>query len=212
MATALYRKNGGEVIKYSQINQPFTDADPNFFGVLTNPLTPNGIDVRESFTPAPGQARYGPPRQLGWAKIAVPATNTIRNATQAEIDLFDDAEGQDEQALDAIQAKRGIERHPLLARIMWSLIRMLVANSNQQNTRINLMAAKVNLIATQWASMKTIMASGVTVAQMRTQIAALPNIPADVPTNLPDTRTAVAVAQSIRDDIQNADVPRRGAP
>jgi len=201
MATALYRKNGGEGIKWSAINQPFSEADSNFFGVLTDPLTPDGTDTREPLPLVPGQARYGPRRQLGWAKIAIPATNTWRNATQAEIDLFDDAEGQDEQALDAVDARRGFERHPMLARVMWSLIRMLVNNSNQQNARIN-------LITSQWASMKTIMASGATVAQMRTQIAALPAIAA----NLPDTRTAISVAQAIRDDIQDADAPRRGAP
>jgi hypothetical protein len=211
MATALYRKNGGEGIKYSLINQSFAEADPTYYGVLTNPTIPNGTQIREPLVIVPGQPRYGPRRQLGWAKIAIPATNTWRNATQLEIDFFDDAEGIDEQAIDAAQAREQVIKHPFVARVLWSLLRMIVASTNQQNTRINLMAVKTNLLLTQWASMKTIMNSGVSVATMRTQIGALPAIAADIPETLPASRTAAAVGQDIRNDILNADAPRRGA-
>jgi hypothetical protein len=200
MVNALYRINGGETIKRSAINQPLGSADPAFFAILNDPLEPDGIHIREPFELQPGQPRYGPKRQLGWAKICIPATNTMRNATQAEIDFFDVAEGQDEQAMDAIQAREQAAKHPFIARVLLALLRRLVPTINQQN-------AKMNLFLGQWASMKTIMASGATVAQMRSQIAALPAIQA----NLPDSLTVAQVAQLLRDDILDTDAPRRGA-
>jgi hypothetical protein len=213
MATALYRKNGGEGLKYSEINQSFADADPNFFGVLIDPLTPDGTQTREPLPIAPGQARYGPPRQLGWAKIAVPATNTWRNATQAEIDLFEGAEGQDEQAIDAAQAREQVVRHPFIARVLLSLLRRLVPMIDDQNTRINQLASVVNQLTTQWETHKNEMGTtSLTIAVVRSRAAAYPDLTAGIATDLPDNLTVPQVAQVLRNDILDADAPRRGAP
>jgi hypothetical protein len=200
MATALGRINGGEIIKYSEINQPFADADSTFYFVMTDPLVPDGTLLRELLPVSPGSARYGPPRQLGYAKIGILATNTIRNATQAEIDLFDDAEGLDEQAQDAAQAREQMVRHPLLARSMAALIRRLVATINEQNIKINTLVA-------QWEAYKIDMgnAAGVNAAQLRSRGATRPVISA----NLPDSLTPANVAQAIRNDIRADDAPRR---
>lgn len=201
MATALCRINGGEVLKYSEINQSFAEADPVFFVVMADPLTPNGTLLREPLPVIPGAPRYGPRRQLGFAKIGILGTNTIRNATQAEIDFFDDAEGQDEQALDAIQAREQVVKHPFIARVLLALIRRLVATINQQN-------AKINMLITQWETHKDEMGTtALNIATVRSRAAAYPDIAAD----LPDTLTAVQVANIIRNDILDGDAPRRGA-
>lgn len=201
MVTALYRINGGEVIKISEIDRSWPDADANFYAVMVDPALPDGSLLREVLPISPGSARYGPRRQLGFAKIAISATNTIRNATQEEIDFFDDAEGQDGQAEDAIQAREQVVKHPFIARVLMALIRRLVDNVNQQN-------AKANAVITQWESFKDAMANeNLTITQIRSGVASLPEIVAD----LPDSLTAGQVANVLRNDIQEGDAPRRGA-
>lgn len=201
MVTALYRINGGEVIKISEIDRTWADADADFYAVMTDPNLPDGSSLREVLPRGPGLARYGPKRQLGFAKIAIPETSTIRNATQQEIDFFDSAEGTDRQAEDAIQAREQVTRHPFIARVLMALIRRLVVNVNQQN-------AKTNEIVTQWEAFKSAMANeGLTVAQIRSGMDSL----SEITTDLPDSLTAGQVADIIRDDIQEVDAPRRGA-
>ncbi len=61
----LYRIIGGEVLGAST-DQSFPDRDQSRFGVLTDPLIPDGKD-------------------LAVKKIALPGSNTVRNATAGEI-------------------------------------------------------------------------------------------------------------------------------
>ena len=114
MTTALYRLSSNEVIKISVKNQQFAERDTAFWGVLTDPTTPDGTNVRNESTDPPG-----PLRELGFAKIAEPGLNNVRNATQLEIDTFEPAEIDDDLAqkygsdsLDALkeQIKERLER------------------------------------------------------------------------------------------------------
>ncbi len=106
MTTALYRESSNEVLKVSAKDQSFSDRDAAVFGVLTDPTTPDGVDVREQTDD------LGPLRQLGFAKIAEPGGNNVRNATQPEIDGFAASEIDDDNQLDADQALVLFEDHP----------------------------------------------------------------------------------------------------
>ncbi len=54
----------------------------------------------------------GPLRQLGFAKRYIVATNTLQDATQAEIDSWQAAEDEDEKVLDAKQTVQLLKGHP----------------------------------------------------------------------------------------------------
>ena len=110
MTTAKYRVNGGEVSKISLKGQVF-DPLPAGFAVLTDPLLPDGSDIREPTDD------LGPPREFGFAKIAVPASNLVRNATQDEIDEFPDFEEEDKKELHVEQANVLLKDHPHFGRI-----------------------------------------------------------------------------------------------
>lgn len=105
--TALYRISSNEVVKISVKGQTFSDRNTNVWGVLTDPVLPDGNQVRDiSLDP------IGPLRVLGLAKIAVPGTNTVRNSTQAEIDSFDASQVDDDNQEDADRAKDLLRNHP----------------------------------------------------------------------------------------------------
>lgn len=105
--TALYRISSNEVIKISTKGQPFSDRNPTYWGVLTDPNLPDGNQVRDVSVEPPGALRV-----VGFAKIAEPGVNTVRNATQGEINSFDAAEIDDENNQDAEQTVNLLRDHP----------------------------------------------------------------------------------------------------
>lgn len=108
--TALYRKNGGECIKISTIGQPFADRNTDYWGILTDPLTPDGTEASEN--------NNAVLRVFGYSKIALPGTNTVRNATQGEIDTFAGKEGEDKALMDKGRAVQLFETHPQFRKLM----------------------------------------------------------------------------------------------
>lgn len=107
MPTALYRISSNEVVKISRKNQTFADRDATYWGVLVDPSLPDGDTVRDQSGEHPG-----PLRELGFAKIALPGSNLIRNATQPEIDTFPSLEGEDEKDEDAQEVKKWALENP----------------------------------------------------------------------------------------------------
>jgi hypothetical protein len=117
MATVLYRKRGGEVLKISRSNFGFPDADPDYYAVLHNPQFTNGMDIKEQRA----NGTEGPAREFGFAKIALPATNKVRNATQSEITTFSDEETLDTDSQHAQAAERLLRDHPVFKKA-WEAI------------------------------------------------------------------------------------------
>lgn len=193
MPTVLYRKNGGEVLKYSPRNQSFAEVDTEFFGVLTDPTTPDGTDIRERVG-----KQFGKYRQLGFAKRALPDENRIQNATQEEIDEWDNKEGEDDQAQDAKQAKVQLDNHPLLGRLIRALSRRLITHHVETN-------ARVNQVITQWESFKADVLTAGSLTALKQDVRAMTDIRSD----LPQTIELTTLMDGIRASVENDDVPRR---
>lgn len=91
----LYRINGKEVIAASTDLNGFNDANLAFYGIVTDPATPDGVD-------------------LSIPKIYL--NSVLRNATQTEIDAFAVARATDQNlqerdaAWDRIQGNDRIQR------------------------------------------------------------------------------------------------------
>ncbi len=113
MTTALYRLSSNEVLKVSPKDQPFSDRDAAVYGVLIDPTTPDGLDVRDRASDPIGDIRV-----LGFAKIANPGGNDVHNATQVEIDGFAAPEDDDNNKLDAGQALAIFKDHPQFRKMM----------------------------------------------------------------------------------------------
>jgi hypothetical protein len=126
IVTALYRISTNEVIKISVKGQSFDARDVDVFGVLTNPTTPDGTHTREDI-----DGTWGPIRQLGYAKIAEPGPNNVRNATQLEIDTFAAGELDDNNQLDADQAANLYDENPLFRKVLKAMIRGLLKEDNR---------------------------------------------------------------------------------
>ena len=137
MTTALYRKNGGEVIKISIKDQSFADANSTYWGVLTDPAMPDGTEIRD-----PNEAD----RVLGYAKI-VDGT-TVRNAVQAELDNFPVAELADENNQDADGAADLFQTHPRFRK-------MMIAFADIIKDEINILRAEHGLPDRTLAQLKT---------------------------------------------------------
>lgn len=195
MATVLYRKNGGEVLKFSRINQSFDLVDAEFYGVLIDPDAPDGTDIRERLP----MRKFGPMRVFGFAKKALPAQNRIRNATQAEINAFDTQEGVDEQKLDTKQAKRQLDEHPYLGRMLRAVVRRIVMHIIQNNVRTNQML-------NQWQTFKDVI---VTSNNLRDDLKNFVSSAPDVPNDLPESVDFPDLLRRIKEDIKDTDVPRR---
>lgn len=119
--TVLYRLSSGEVGKISPKGQSFSEANSLFWGVLVNPTFTDDMQER-------------PFRQLGAAKTAIPGTNTVRNATSAEITnfpIFDDDDNKQEHA-DGVTRRLANDREfRIFAR---ALVRLLVQEFNRSRT------------------------------------------------------------------------------
>lgn len=126
MTTVLYRKNGGEVLKISLRNQGFSDANTTYFGVLTSPGFPDGMDIQENL----GDGSLGLRRQLGFAKFADVGGDSVRNATQPEIDAWAGNETTDRNLLDKERARVQIEDSPIDRKVFRALGKLLVQEFN----------------------------------------------------------------------------------
>jgi len=121
--TALYRINGGEVVKISPRGQSFVDRNTAMWGVLTDPTFPDGQVIRTTLL----NGNLGPLKVLGLAKFADVGGNSVRLATQAEIDAFVVGDTEDEKTQDATQAEEMLITHPVFRKIFAAFERDLEA-------------------------------------------------------------------------------------
>jgi hypothetical protein len=152
MTTALYRINGGEVIKISGTDQTWPDRNTTYWGVLTDPPFPDGTVVREP---------DGPLRVLGFAKIN--DAGTVRNATQPEIDTFAPAQTADENLQDAGGAEDLFLNHPRFRKLM-------TAYSDIIKDELNILRGWI-------ADYKTEVAAATSLGDLQTRVAGLPDLP-----------------------------------
>lgn len=170
--TVLYRIRTGEVLKISSQGQTFADRAAAVFGVLADPTFLDGTDTRRTLA----GGVLGPAREAGWSKIVVVATNTVRNATQVEIDGFAAGEQADTDAQDAARVAVVIQSHPHWRRALKPLVRKLHAGYAAS-------AAKTNAHLQQWADYKAAVAApGSTLATIKAATAAMPAIAPNLPT------------------------------
>ena len=95
----LYRKNGGEVLGASKHADAYTSVDPVYFGMLIDPAFPDGVDI-------------------GVRKFAIPIGNTVRNATQIEMDNWPVAEAADDNLAARVKAKLAFTDDPQMRKIL----------------------------------------------------------------------------------------------
>jgi hypothetical protein len=132
MITVLYRKRSNEVLKISTKGQSFTDVNAALFGVLVDPDLPDGpdnIDVN---------ADHPETRVLGFQKIADPDLNLVRNATQEEIDSFENAETIDHDIMDKVFAKVFMNDHPRFKKLMKAVVKVLTEEINAVRREVRL--------------------------------------------------------------------------
>lgn len=123
--TALYRITTNEVVKISLSGQPFSDRNATYWGVLTDPVLPDGNQVRQVIN-----GGFGPLRTLGFAKFAVVGSNTVRNATQPEINAFSTGETTDANAMDASEASNICNTHPRFRKAIKAIVKLTVDELN----------------------------------------------------------------------------------
>lgn len=198
MPTALYRLNGSEVIYIAVNNRPFSEVDSDFFGVLVDPGLADGDQTREITEGPNGVPILGPKRQLGFAKFADVGANIVRNATQAEIDAWHAAAQADSQAQDARDARQVLQNHPVLARTIAALIRMILANEERANKRYN-------TLANQWNAFVVAMQGAATIAAIRTGMQSITPPAGD----LPEDYNLAQILQNLFEDIRPGDGPSR---
>ena len=150
--TVLYRKSSDEVLKISLAGQQFVDN--SFFGQLTDPTTPDGTDVHDP---------NGNFRVLGYAKIAEIGSNNVRNATQAEIDAFSASEVDDLSQMDADRAETLLNTHPQFRKLMTAYSDILKDEFNHVRSWIT--------------DFKVEVAAATSLADLKSRVAALPNLP-----------------------------------
>jgi hypothetical protein len=180
---ALYRINGGEVIKLRDTVQTFQPlVDTGLWAVLTDPTTPDGLDVRDE-----SGDESGPLKELGFAKIAEPLVGpngNVRNATAGEITAFIAAETVDGNDLDAAQASQMADIDPVLRKIFKALLKQLIAEIFEGSN------VKVHEMIAQWEQHKADIASASNLGALKTSTAALPVVAADL-------KTTVTLAQAV---------------
>jgi hypothetical protein len=143
---ALYRINGGEVTKLRDTTRTFQQQiDEGFQEVLTDPTTPDGLDVVDESGDI-----SGPLKELGFAKIAEPLlgpNGNVRNATAGEIAVFIQAEIDDGKAADLIQAKKQIDNNSLWRRWSKALLGLLIdENLESTNVKVNALTDEVTAL------------------------------------------------------------------
>jgi hypothetical protein len=130
MITVLYRITSGEVLKISTKGQAFPDINPMQFAVLTDPDLPDGSENVESDNPHL--------RVLGFQKIADPENNIVRDASQAELDLFSQAEIEDDDMMDKLFARVFMNDHPRFKKLMKATVKVLVDEINNVRREVRL--------------------------------------------------------------------------
>lgn len=152
MPTALYRISSNEVVKISLSDQQFSDRDTNFWGVLSDPPFPDGTQTR----PLEGDLRV-----LGYSKIN--DAGTVRNATQPEIDTFAAAQEDDENQQDATGAQALFLVHP--------------RNRKQMTAFADIIKDEFNILRGWLVDFKVEVAAAANLGDLKTRIAALPDLP-----------------------------------
>lgn len=187
MSTALYRKTGGEVLKISLPGQSFNVWSSTYYGVLTDPSLPDGTTTLNG---------AGVARQLGFAKFANVAGNIVRNATQAEIDAWQAAEDADVAAMDAERVVELIDTDPQFRRYGKALLKLLIQEFiDGTNVKVN------TLISAQWNQFKIEVAAASNLADLKTRIATLPAIAADLRASL----TVSAAVTALKGKVSASD-------
>lgn len=182
MTTALYRKSSNEVLKISLVDQPFTDADATYFGVLTNPTLTDG----SAYVDGNGDLRV-----LGFAKIANVGSNEIHNAIQSEIDGFAALESTDESAMDAERAQALADIDPVFRKIFKALL-LRIIDEVFVNTN-----TKVNTFIDQWEQFKIDVAAAGNLNDVKTSVSGM----AGIVSNLKETVTLQTAVDALKGDI-----------
>lgn len=171
--TALYRVSTNEVVKISLSGQSFSDREPTYWGVLTDPTLTDGNQTIDA---------NGNLRVLGIAKFAVVGSNTVRNATQAEIDTFAAGQTADENAQDAEAVVSWMNTRPQERKFVAALIKRIISENNLQAAQWNAFRAQVAL-ATNLANLQSRVANNTTDMPTRTFAQALTALIGDVSAN-----------------------------
>ncbi len=152
--TVLYRKSSGEVIKISTKGQTFADSDPKYWGVLTDPTFTDGTNYIDIET--------GERRILGISKKW--DDTTVRNSTQQEIDGYQAYEDDDEKEQEADSARNMININPAMRRLLVATFDVLIEH-------------QFNAVREWLMDYKTVIANANNLADVKTGVAALPNLP-----------------------------------
>lgn len=188
--TVLYRISSGEVLKISTKGQVFNEINSNIFSYLTDPSFPDGTDNREII-----DGEFGPARQLGFQKIAIPGSNLVRNATQLEIDGFEAFKVEDEKIQDQIGAVAFLETHPRFRKIFVGILKLIVDQLLEKSN------VKQNEMITQWNQFKSGIESATSLADIKSGVAGLPAITS----NLPETATLSQIRDQLKSMISKDD-------
>jgi hypothetical protein len=104
-----YRKNGGEVDGMADASGYWDGDDPDFFGVLADPSTPDGASLV--------------PQKIWTGSV-------VRNATAPEIANFATAEATDDNLIHRKKANDYISVHPTTRKALKSLVKVIIAEIN----------------------------------------------------------------------------------
>lgn len=153
MPNALYRINGGEVVKISD-TQTWPDRSLTYWGVLVGPTFPDGTEVRDTNEDL---------RVLGFAKFADVGGTSVRNAIQAEIDAFAPAQTEDEDQQDADGAEDLFLTHPRFRKLMTAYS--------------DILKDELNLVRGWTLSFKAEVAAAGNLGDLQSRVAGLPDLP-----------------------------------
>jgi len=188
--TVLYRKSSGEVLKISTKGQVFDRVNTTYFGYLTDPSLPDGTENREWIA-----GELGERRKFGYQKIAIPASDMVRNASNDEINTFADSELDDDKQLDAIGATNFLETHPRFRKIFKAILKLIV-NQLLENSNV-----KQNAMIDQWNQFKIDIGNANNLADIKTSVATLP----EITSNLPETATLITIKNQLNALISKDD-------
>lgn len=185
VASALALTSSREILKIRLIDPIITTLRPDLFTVLVDPLFPDGTEYLSI---------DGDLRVLGDSKIADFESNTVRNATASEISTFLPAYDAFENLLDAESAIDLAETNPAFRKLIKALIKVIIANFNATNSRVNTHSQRLEDIRANLSG------SG-TYGAFRTSTISLPVIPGDLSSNI----TLQQAAQFLRNQISEND-------